>query len=405
MLGLRSAAAFCAFTTLLCAQGKNVLVYGNSLSLFHGGVAPVLTALAAEAGLPPPVIVERSVTGVALHYHATDPAQVAAITTSLPAGQQWDVVILQGISHETTTTLGNPAQFLADATTILGNVRAHSPAVTALVFQTYARGQGHSWYPQYFADPLTMHQQVRTTCRNTAAALCTTFGADTAKNCAIGDCAALLEFAPAYYFVDLQHPAPSVTIMTAMCEFASIYGLRAADVTPDLVTPSALGAKLLNFGYDLDDWRCFSGIADRCAERAVRRYPGSGDALLLETGAQAGSWCAAPLADVTLGTTVEIRVSSRNGVFAAAPTALVGQLFVTGQPPQPNAQWPELALDVPLLSLLTVPDLSTPLTLTVTLPFTFPGVSVLLQGVALQPSAETGNALFTTTDGHELRFF
>ncbi|HEB54002.1 MAG TPA: hypothetical protein ENI87_12175 [bacterium] len=388
----------------LLAQGKNVLIYGNSLSLFNGGVEPILTALAVEAGQPQPFVLDMSVTGQALNFHATDPTQVAAITTGLPAGQHWDIVVLQGISHETTTTLGNPAQFVADAATILTNVRAHSPNAEGILFQTYARAHGHSWYPSTFADPMEMHNQVRTTCRNAAQTLSAMFGAGTVRNSAIGDGAALLEFDPQYYFVDLQHPAPSLTFVSAMCLFTSIYGLRACDVTPDLSTPSALGARLINFGFGLADWRRLAGIADRCAEPGARRYPGSGDHLLLETGVTAGSFDPCPLESLVAGATVELRLSSRNGVFDAVSGALLAHLFVTGQPPVANPVFPELALADPIAILLTGNDLTAPLTLSVPLPFTITGASVLVQGVAFGPSAETGNLLFATTDAHELVF-
>ena len=54
--------------------------------------------------------------------------------------------------------------------------------------------------------------------------------------------------------------------------------------------------------------------------------------------------------------------------------------------------------------LLTAPNLLTPLTLSVPMPFTLPGASILVQAMAWGSSAETGNALFTTTDGHEFLF-
>ncbi len=401
----RAVFATVALASGLLAQGKNVLFYGNSLSLFNGGVAPLVRAMAIAAGQPTPFCQAQCVNGVDLHFHATDPAQVAAITNTLPQGQHWDVVVLQGISHETTTTLGNPAHFVADAITIVGNVRNHSPQAKTVLFQTYARAQGHAWYPGTFANPMVMHNQVRTTYRNTVTALEAAFGPGKITNSAVGDCAALLEFNPVYYNVDLQHPANSLTVMSAMCLFTSIYTQLASNITPTLTTSNPLGALLLNYGIGLAEWHRLAGIADQCAKRSVRPHPGSGDQLLLETGTQAGYLSALATETVTTGTSLDMRVSSRNGVFATAPTWLVARLFPTGQAPLPPTAFPELAVgDSSFAVLLTAPSLATPIALTVQMPFTFPGASIMLQGIAFGPSTETGNPLFATTDGHELVF-
>ena len=387
------------------AQGKNILFYGNSLSLFNCGVAAVVRGMAIDAGFPAPTCQLQLVSGMALHFHATDPAQIAAITNSLPPGQHWDFVVMQGISHETTTTLGNPTQFAADAATILGNVRNHSPAAVGVLFQTYARAQGHAWYPGTFANPMVMNEQVRTTYRNTTAQLNALFGPGAAVNSAVGDCAALIEFAPSYYFTDLQHPAPALTFLSGMCLFSTIYARRACDVTPNVGQPSALATLLTNYNWNLNDWRRLAGIADRCAARSLRRYPGSGDQLLLETGTVPGYCIAAPVDDVTLGTPFELRLSSKNGRFDTAPAMLIARLFTTGMPPQPPGQYPELAISPASLSiLLTTPNLASPLAFSLNLPFTLPGLSLMIQGVALAPSSETGNQTFTATDGHELVF-
>jgi hypothetical protein len=342
---------------------------------------------------------------VELHVHATDPGQVAAITNTLPPGQHWDIVVLQGISHEATTTLGNPAQYVADAETILGNVRAHSPSATAVLFQTYARAVGHSWYPSVFANPMEMHTQVQVTNRNAVPTIEAMFGAGTVVNSAIGDCAALLEFDPAYYYVDLQHPSSRLTIISGMCLFTSIYSQLACSITPNIAPSSQLGAILLNYNLGLADWQQMAGIADRCADHNTRVYPGSGDLLLLQTGTQPGFLSACPIDVLTAGSTVDVRLSSPNGVFAGASGWLIANLIATGQPPARIAAFPELAIDLPSLAILqTTPSLASPLNWSLPMPFSYPGYSILVQGVAFGPSTETGNLLFTTTDAHELVF-
>lgn len=397
--------ALLLLTPALQGQGKNLLFYGNSFSFFNGGVAPLVRAIAIEAGFPAPTYQERLFAGQDLPYHATNPAQVAAISNFLPPGQTWDVVIMQGLSTEATQALGYPTLFVNSAVTILGNVRAHSPAAKGVMYQTWARGQGHSFYPTYFPNPMAMHSQVRTNYRNAVTALEAAFGANAAVNSAVGDCAALLEFDPAYYFVDLQHPNNRLTVLASMCLFTSIYSRRVSDITPMLSPAGPLGALLNNYGITSTEWWRLAGIADRCAAPAVRRYPGSGDQLLLETGSVPGLLSASPRNVLTIGSLAQVRLSSRNGVYSNASALLLAKLFPTGQPPAPFVSFPELAFDPASLAvLLTAPNLLTPMTLSVPMPFTLPGVSVLVQGLVWAPSTETGNPWFTTTDGHEFLF-
>ncbi|HEX5050313.1 MAG TPA: hypothetical protein VFZ65_00945 [Planctomycetota bacterium] len=401
-----AAIAVLSLPSALLAQGKNLLFYGNSFSFFNGGVAQVVRAIAIEAGYPSPTIQERLVSGQDLHFHATDPGQVAAISNFLPPGQTWDDVIIQGLSTEATQTLGNPAQFIADAITIVGNVRSHSPAATGVMYQTWARAQGHSFYPSIFPNPLAMHDEVRAGYHAAIPAIEAVFGAGAAVNSAAGDGAALLEFDPSIYNVDLHHPGNQLTVLASMCLYTSIYGQLVCGITPDFSQPGPLTSLLTGYLLNGDDWRRLAGIADRCAARARRLYPGSGDQLLLETGTSPGIVSACPIDRMTAGTLVDLRISSRNGVFDPAPIWLLFGLFPTGSPPAPNAIFPEIAVDPgTAVVLLAAPDLSSPLTLSVQMPFTVPGLSFMVQGLAWAPSGETGNTLFTTTDAHELVFF
>ena len=99
---------------------------------------------------------------------------------------------------------------------------------------------------------------------------------------------------------------------------------------------------------------------------------------------------------------MQMQVASRNGVFTTAPAFLVGSLFVTGQPPVPTASMPEVAVDLGSLVILrSQTSLQNPLLHSMQLPFSLAGMSILVQGVALAASTETGNPTFTTTEGHE----
>jgi hypothetical protein len=127
---------------------------------------------------------------------------------------------------------------------------------------------------------------------------------------------------------------------------------------------------------------------------------------VLETAAGASGSPLCPEKWITLGTPVQARMRSLHGVFDTAPGFLLASGFVTGAPPGPSPLHPELQIPFgSALVLLSAGDLTSPLGFALPMPFTLPGISVLIQGLALQPSAETGNALFTTTDGHEFVFF
>ena len=67
--------------------------------------------------------------------------------------------------------------------------------------------------------------------------------------------------------------------------------------------------------------------------------------------------------------------------------------------------YPELQVDLPGSITSPVVALGSSIGLSLPMPFSLPGGSFLVQGIALQASSETGNAVFTVTDAHELVFF
>ena len=153
-----------SLATALTAQGKNMLFYGNSYTFYSWGygVPELVGLIADQAGHPSPNIVQRLIGGSNLQIHATDPNQVAAITTALPAGETWDHVIMQENSVGATPHFGfSPAVFRQSAMTIMTNVRNHSPAAHAVMYQTWARAWGHMYYPAPWPEPMDMHNMVR----------------------------------------------------------------------------------------------------------------------------------------------------------------------------------------------------------------------------------------------------
>ena len=259
------ATALLALAAAVSAQGKNLLFYGNSYSAYNGSVAEIVQRIATEAGQPSPTIVNRLVGGQNLNYHATNAGQVAAISNSLPAGQQWDFVVMQGQSLEATQTAGNPGQFRSRAVAIANNVRNHSPLAKSVLYQTWARAAGHFVYPATFAAPMSMHNEIRDNYRLAAADIRAQFGTDTARLAAVGDGVAMLSWQPSYYAPDLTHPAATMTLLASMCIYSAIYEQRICDLAPDFGQGGLLVTWLTGIGLGDDDWHEMAAIADRVA--------------------------------------------------------------------------------------------------------------------------------------------
>jgi len=394
-------------TTGLSAQGKNMLFYGNSYTYYSWGYGvPELVGLIAEAaGHPSPNIVQALIGGSNLQIHATDPAQVAAITTSLPAGQTWDHVIMQENSLGATPHFGfSPTVFRNSALTIMTNVRNHSPAASAVMYQTWARAWGHMYYPAPWTDPMDMHNMVRGNYDLAVADLNAAFGAGAATKAAVGDAVALLEWDPLWYHPDKSHPGPSMTMLAAMCIYTSIYNQPVCDVDPNFPN-SALALALAPHNITESIWNLFAGLADRSAPPSNRRYPGSGDHLLMLSATGSDPLGACPVRHVTTGTQVQLQIMPVNGVYNSSIGTFFVDFMLTGSPPGPSITYPELQVNLAGAIYAPLQSLSNPYGLTFQMPFTLPGGSFLVQGVSLQGSTETGNTLFTTTDAHELIFF
>jgi hypothetical protein len=196
----------CLAGSLPAQRGLNLLFYGNSYSIDNWTVPALVEAIVREAGHDAPRVVARLFGGTDLRFHRTDPAQVAAIHTSLPPGESWDFVVMQGLSLEPTHK-GDPLAFRAHALGILHNVRAHSPAARAVLFQTWARGPGHGLYPGGFPNPRAMHTEVAQSYQLARADIDPACGPDTARQARVGDAVALHGFPPRHYTPHRRIPA------------------------------------------------------------------------------------------------------------------------------------------------------------------------------------------------------
>ena len=195
-----------------------------------------------------------------------------------------------------------------------------------------------------------------------------------------------------------------MTLMAAMCIFTTIYGDAVCDVDPGFPN-SPLALALAPHGITEATWNHHAGRADRAAHEQNRHYPGSGDHLVLESAIDNDPLTLCPKKQITNGTNVQLQLRSMNGVYDTALGAFLVDFILTGSPPGPSVSFPELQVDLGRVIFTPFASLSSPQSLGLVMPFTLPGGSFLVQGVALQASGETGNPAFTTTDAHELVFY
>ncbi|HEB52599.1 MAG TPA: SGNH/GDSL hydrolase family protein [bacterium] len=388
------------------AQGKNVLFYGNSYTYYVWGygVPEVFELIAVEAGHPAPNWVGSYSGGGTLQQYASDPFHTGAITGSLPAGQSWDAVVMQEHALGATNGVGfQVADFFSGSLAIMANVRAHSPNAQAVMFQTWASAWGQFYYPSPWPTPMAMHDEIRGNYRLAVSGIEAMYGAGSAVNAAVGDAVALLEWDPQWYEADLFHPSPAMQLAAAMCIYTAIYQQPVCAIDPSFQPPGPLATLLATQGVGEVEWHLLAGLADRCAAPAIRRFPGSGDHLLLESATDAAVANACYRNAVRQGTQVYLRLRSMNGVFEQAPAWLLVDVYPTATPLPPSPLWPEVQVGS-FATLLGAPDLTVPLVLSVPMPVALPGASIRVQGLALQASGETGNAILTTTDAHEFVF-
>ena len=393
------------------AQGKNLLFYGNSFTYYSWGygVPELVGMIAVEAGHPAPTIRAALRGGGSLTFHATDPGQIAAIGNSLPPGQTWDSVVMQGSVIEATDGGGwNAAQFRSSAVAIATNVRNHSPQARAVMYQTWATAYGQLYYnfPSPWQNPMALHDEIRSNYQLAVGDIRAVFGPGAANNAAVGDAVAHLEWNPAWYEGDLFHPSPAMILLAAMSIYSAIYEQPVGAITPSFNPPGIVAQALAPFGLGIAQWNLLAGLADTCAAPALRAFPGSGDHLLLESATDGNPLTAGARRFISSGTLLQLRMRSMNGVYENAPGFLLLTAFPTGLPPVPSLLYPEVRADLGgMLILGAAGSMASPLSWAVPVPLTLPGLSCLVQGIVLQASAQTGNPLLTATDGCELVFY
>lgn len=212
------------------AQAKNLIFYGNSFTIATGfgssrNVPELVRDIAVAAGQPQPYIVNPSIAGWSLQQHRA--SNTGPITTAIAAGQRWDAVVLQDFSTQ-PTTLGNLALHRSSYVSMYEAVRAHSPNVKAIGFETWARAPGHSYYaganPSFPGGPAQMQQQVRDGYNLSTGDVNALYGPGTSTVSPVGDAWENAGFPVNFYAGDLYHAQNRGTLITALTLYTTIYG-------------------------------------------------------------------------------------------------------------------------------------------------------------------------------------
>jgi hypothetical protein len=263
--------------TVSATRPMRVLFLGNSFTS-RGPIPSLVGALAQSAGWPTPDVQTRAVDGQNLGYFRADATALGLIDRG-----GWDFVVLQDYSTrptDATAVGGDGAGFEADATWLYDRVKQASPGAQVRLFETWARGAAHPYYPTYYADPADMQGQLRRWYSDAAQraipARSTAVSRTDVRVAPVGDAWERHLGTPSplrLHDVDDYHAGPDGQYLTALVLYGAIYECQSAGLRSLLGLSAADAARL-------------QGDADRttgapaCPRQTVR----------VDVGSQAAGW-------------------------------------------------------------------------------------------------------------------
>lgn len=254
-------AALVAAAPSQAAEPVNLLWYGNSFTnaTCCGGTRPVpaiFNDVAIAAGQPAPNSVNRSSDGQSLQWHLTN--NTSAINTAIAADKNWDYVVLQDFSTM-PTHVGNLAQHLSSSLGLYQAVAARSPDVTPVLYETWARGPGHSFYtggsPAFPGGPAQMQQELRDGYNAAQANINASAGSGTALVAPVGDAFEEMNFALNLYAGDIYHAQNRGSLLATLVLYGTVYGDTTTSDIP-------LASVLTSLGLSTADGVAVAAAAD-----------------------------------------------------------------------------------------------------------------------------------------------
>ncbi len=250
----------------------NLLFFGNSFTNnTPDGPAydmpATLKAIAVADGLAAPNVYEQILLGETLSDHLNAIAAAGSgniIVNSLPTGQSWNDVIIQEYSTRPTNAAaieGDVGGFESDSLQLFNDVRAKSPSVQGVLYETWARGSANSDYPTYFASPAAMQNQLLDNYAQAATLINSADGAGSAVVSPVGEAWRALNWQANLYSTisgdGVQyHPSTEGILLNAMVNFDTIYHANVAQI------PLAnVGQIVSNLGLSNSIWSALSSVA------------------------------------------------------------------------------------------------------------------------------------------------
>ncbi len=241
---------------------KYLLFYGNSFTNAccgaTGSLRPmptVVAEIAQAAGHPKPYVKNAAVNGQSMQWHVDN--NTFAITSGIP-GQHWSNVVLQDFSTQ-PTHIGNLALHLSSTTAMYNLVAAHSPNVVPVLFETWARGPGHSFYtgvnPSFPGGPVQMQQELRDGYHMAVDNINSMVGSNLAKYAPAGDAWENAGFPLNFYASDIYHANNRGMLLNALIMYGTIYDDR---TTSDI----NLSAILATLNVSAADGQFLQSLAD-----------------------------------------------------------------------------------------------------------------------------------------------
>lgn len=297
--------SFVLFTGTAAAAQDNILIYGNSI--IQGVTTPFLSDIIEQTGATAPNLVTAifAVNGNTTAYVASD----GLISSSLPAGDTWKAMVIEGGTYETTMQLGfDPAVFQANMLDLAGTFYGHSPQGLFVGHETGADHPNDPVYPGTFPNAaywLNLSQTAYATARaNIIAAHPSSPPAKTAHQ---GTVFAATAGYPFFLFDnDLHHHTDSGKLLTAMLYYQVIYGAKIRDLNVDFTQSTPLVTRLNNNGINEALWTRLVGLADRSLPPAERLYPGSEDDFQLRFRVNSGAPHTLDVVEATAGDTLRV---------------------------------------------------------------------------------------------------
>lgn len=226
---------------MLAEDAKSIIFFGNSFTMSGNGLQHIVRDVATAAGHPAPYVVAVASGGMTVEQHAI----VAPITvaTSIPPGSHWDFAVIQEFSTRPTSVAdvgGNVPAFLSASTSLFQTVRSHSPGAQGVMFETWARGSSHEYYPTYWPGPEAMQAELRANYLTAVDNLNAAFGPEAALFAPVGDAFEEGNFDLSLYSGDIYHASNKGALLAALVIYATVY----QDPTTSDIPLTSIGASL-----------------------------------------------------------------------------------------------------------------------------------------------------------------